>query len=204
MSLIVILFHSNHLPLMQDQIQENNTALLIDIGRGDKEALNRFLPVVYNELRRLASSYLRAEYGSRTIQTTELVHEAYIKLIGGQNISWQNKAHFFGIAANSMRQILVDLARKRKSQKRGGNQTKISLFEDLVIMDDSDDKLLALDEALKKLETLDKRLCKVVELRYFSGLTINETAEALNTSASTVKREWNVAKAWLYRELNLS
>ena len=189
---------------MQNQIQENNTSLLINVSSGDKEALNRFLPMVYNELRRLASGYLRAEYGSRTIQTTELVHEAYIKLIGGQNISWQNKAHFFGIAANSMRQILVDLARKRKSQKRGGNQTKISLFEGLIIMDDSDDKLLALDEALKKLETLDERLSKVVELRYFSGLTINETAEVLNTSASTVKREWNLAKAWLYRELSLS
>lgn len=187
---------------MQVENQENNATLLVSVGQGDKEALNKFLPLVYNELRKLASNYLHAEYGNRTIQTTELVHEAYIKLIGGKNISWQNKAHFFGIAANSMRQILVDMARKRKSQKRGGNRTKISLFEDLIIMDDGDDKLLALDEAMKKLELLDEKLCKIVELRYFSGLTISETAEVLNTSASTIKREWNVAKAWLYRELS--
>lgn len=202
LQIIILTYPQTESPLMQADNQENNATLLLSVGQGDKEALNRFLPVVYNELRRLASNYLHAEYGNRTIQTTELVHEAYIKLIGGKNISWQNKAHFFGIAANSMRQILVDLARKRKSQKRGGNQTKISLFEDIIIIDDSDDKLLALDEAMKKLELLDDKLCKIVELRYFSGMTINETAEVLNTSASTIKREWNVAKAWLYRELS--
>ncbi len=203
--LIIILSHpQTNSQFMQDQTQENNSTLLTNVCSGNREALDEFLPLVYNELRRLASNYLRAEYGNRTIQTTELVHEAYIKLIGGQDISWQNKAHFFGIAANSMRQILVDLARKRKSLKRGGNQTKVSLFDDLVIMDESDEKLLALDEALKKLETLDERLCKIVELRYFSGLTIEETAEVLSTSSSTVKREWNLAKAWLYRELSLT
>ncbi len=187
---------------MQNQ-KQLNTLLLNNITHGENEALNNLLPLVYNELRQLASKYLRAEFGNRTIQTTELVHEAYIKLIGGQNISWQNKAHFFGIAANSMRQILVDLARKRKSQKRGGNNTIISLYEDLVIMDESDDKLLALDEALNKLATFDERLRRIVELRYFSGLTIDETAEVLQISDSTIKREWNVAKAWLYREMKM-
>lgn len=189
---------------MNSQVQINNITLLNEVGRGDKEALNQFLPQVYNELRKLASSYLRMEYRNRTIQTTELVHEAYIKLIGGQNITWQNKAHFYGIAANSMRQILVDLARKRKTQKRGGDQTKISLYENLLVMEDTDEKLLALDEALTKLAAFDKRLCNIVELRYFSGLTISETAEVLNISSSTIKREWNVAKAWLYRELSLA
>jgi len=189
---------------MQNQNQENNAALLASVSKGDKEALNQLLPLVYNELRRLASSYLHAELNNRTIQTTELVHEAYIKLIGGKNVSWQNKEHFFGIAANSMRQILVDLARKRSSQKRGSYYTRISLVDDLVVIDDTDDKLLALDEALKKLEVFDERLCKIVELRYFSGLTINETAEVLNISDSTIKREWNVAKAWLHRELSLA
>ncbi len=187
---------------MQQPSRENITILLNDVSSGNKEALNELLPLVYNELRKLASKYLGAEYKNRTIQTTELVHEAYLKLLGNQNISWQNRAHFFGIAANSMRQILVDLARKRNAKKRGGDETKISLQEGLIIMDETDDKLLALDEALKKLETFDKRLSQIVELRFFSGLTIEETAAVLNFSDSTIKREWNVAKAWLYKELN--
>ena len=187
---------------MQSQA-ENNILLLDNLSRGDNSSLNKFLPLVYNELRNIASSYLRNEYENRTLQTTELVHEAYEKLLGNQNISWNNKAHFFGIAANAMRQILVDLARKRKSLKRGGNHIRVSLYDGLVIVDERDEKLLALDDALTHLESFDSRLSKIVELRYFSGLTIEETAEAMSISPSTIKREWNLAKAWLFRELKL-
>jgi len=184
--------------------EHNITRLLNDVNSGDQAAINQLLPVVYCELKIIASKYLSAEHGSRTIQTTDLVHEAYLKLIGSQKISWQNRAHFFGIAANSMRQILVDLARKRKAAKRGGDETKISLSEGIVVMDETDDKLIALDEALNKLAEFDQRLSKIVELRFFSGLTIEETSAVLNLSDSTIKREWNVAKAWLHRELNVN
>ncbi len=178
------------------------TQLLIQYGKGNKSVLSEILPQIYNELRKISSKYLRDEYRNHTLQTTELVHEAYIKLMGSQNLSWQNKAHFFSIAAHSMRQVLVDHARKKKSIKRGEGKPNISLDDVYEVSENNDEKILALDEALKRLEKVEERSSKIVELRYFSGLTFEETAEVLNISESTVKRGWNYAKAWLYREMD--
>jgi len=189
---------------MKKSSQTDVTLLLNELQSGNKETINKILPIVYNELRKLASKYLDKEYGNRTIQTTELVHEAYLKLIGGSEVSWQNRAHFFGLAANSMRQILVDYARRRNARKRGEGKDNISLDDAPTVSVQMDDQILALDEALQKLETVDERSCKIVELRYFSGLTIEETAEFLEISPATTKRDWNFAKAWLYREMKNS
>jgi len=180
---------------------KNITQLLNEISSGNELAIEQVLPLVYDELRRISSKYLRDEYKKHTFQTTELVHEAYLRLIGEQEISWQSRAHFFGVAAKSMRQILVDYARKRNAKKRGSGSDKISLEDTPQISNESDEQILALDEALKKLESVEERSCKIVELRYFSGLTIEETAEVLHISPATVKRDWNFAKAWLYREI---
>ncbi|MCW8849990.1 MAG: sigma-70 family RNA polymerase sigma factor [Melioribacteraceae bacterium] len=187
---------------MKNQNNENITRLLNEVSQGDNIALERILPIVYDELRVISSKYLRDEYRKHTLQTTELVHEAYIKLLGSENLSWESRAHFFGIAARSMRQILVDYARKRKAIKRGLGQTKISLDKAEFILSDSEDQIIHLDDALNKLEELDERASKIVELRFFSGLSIEETANMLNVSSATVKRDWNFAKAWLYREIN--
>lgn len=186
---------------MSGIVQKEITLLLEECVKGNKGAVNQLLPQVYNELRKISSKYLRDEYRNHTLQTTELVHEAYIRLVGDENISWQSRAHFFRIAAQSMRQILVDHARKRKAIKRGEGKSNLSLDEVFEVSEKTDDQLLALDEALKKLEAIEERACKLVELRYFSGLTIEETAEVLNISPATVKRDWNFAKAWLYREI---
>ena len=183
------------------QSNRNITQLLNEISEGNDIALEKILPLVYDELHRISSKYLSAEYRKHTFQTTELVHEAYLKLVGNDEISWQSRAHFFGIAAQSMRQILVDYARKRKSQKRGDGKTKLSLEDAPNVSEESDEQILALDEALTRFESVEERSSKIVELRYFSGLTINETAELLKISPATVKREWNFAKAWLYREI---
>ncbi len=184
------------------QYQKNNiTRFLNEYSEGNKQLLVEILPLVYNELRRISSRYLREEHRNHTFQTTELVHEAYLKLIGNENISWESRAHFFGIAAKSMRQILVDHARKRNAVKRGSGEKKLSLEEAATISTESDDQILSLDNALNKLESLDERSGKIVEMRFFSGLTIEETAQALNISQSTAKRDWNFAKAWLYREI---
>ncbi len=177
------------------------TRLLNESVTGNKSSLDKVLPIVYDELRVISSKYLRGEYRHHTLQTTELVHEAYLKLIGDQNISWESRAHFFGIAAKSMREILVDYARKRNSKKRGEGVPALSLEDVLYISDKYDYQILALDEALKKFETLEERSSKIVELRYFAGLTIEETADVLNISPATVKKDWNFAKAWLYREI---
>jgi RNA polymerase sigma factor (TIGR02999 family) len=187
---------------MNDLSQADITLLLNDFRNGNKDSFNQLLPIVYKELRRLASRYLKKEYSNRTIQTTELVHEAYIRLVGSNDVSSiHNRAHFFGIAANSMRQILVDYARKKNATKRGGDFTRISLYEDIIVVDNNNDKIIAIDEALKKLSLIDNRLCRIVELRFFTGLSIEETAEVTGVSVSTIKREWNIAKAWLFREL---
>ncbi len=185
-----------------DNIPKNQiTKLLHKLSEGDNDALDKLLPIVYKELRKIASKYLSNEYKKRTIQTTELVHEAYLKLIGQKNLTLENREHFFRIVAKSMRQILVDNARKRNAAKRGSGKTKISLENVYAISSDNDDELLALNEALVKLESFDGRLSKIVELRFFTGLTIQETAEILSISPTTVKRDWNFAKAWLYREI---
>jgi len=186
---------------MANKTPKNITQLLNEISSGNELAIEQVLPLVYNELRRISSKYLSEEYRKHTFQTTELVHEAYLKLVGNQQISWESRAHFFGIAAQSMRQILVDYARRRKSQKRGGGERKLSLDDAPNISKESDEQILALDEALTHLESVEERSSKIVELRYFSGLTINETAEILKISPTTVKRDWNFAKAWLYREI---
>jgi RNA polymerase sigma factor (TIGR02999 family) len=187
---------------MNKKNSKNFTQLLNRVSNGDNFALERVLPLVYDELRTISSKYLRDEYKNHTFQTTELVHEAYIKLIGSENLTWESRAHFFGIAARSMRQILVDYARKRKAQKRGLGQTKISLDKAEFALSNTEDDLINLNTALDKLEKIEERSCKIVELRFFSGLSIEETAQMLNVSAATVKRDWNFAKAWLYREIN--
>jgi len=156
---------------------------------------------VYDELRKIASSYLSRERPGQTIQTSDLVHEAYLRLAEA-DVSWQNRAHFFGIAARSMRQILVDYARKRNAEKRGGGMTRVSLSESVLVLDEDFSRLLMLDDALRRLEQVDARLCKVVELRYFSGLTVGETAEVLSVSTRTVENDWNLAKAWLFRTMS--
>jgi RNA polymerase sigma factor (TIGR02999 family) len=186
---------------MPESSQQNITLLLEECVNGKREAVNELLPIVYNELRKISSKYLHDEYRNHTLQTTELVHEAYIKLVGGQEINWQNRAHFFGIAANSMRQILVDYARKRNSQKRGEGKTHVSLDDAEELIFNTEEDIIALDEAMKKLEVFDPDLSKVVELRFFAGLNVEETAKVLDRSASTIKREWSLARAWLFREL---
>ncbi|GBD91213.1 RNA polymerase sigma factor [bacterium BMS3Abin04] len=187
---------------MQASRVQNITQLLNSASAGDGFALDKILPVVYNELKQISSKYLRNEYRNHTLQTTELVHEAYLKLIGDEKLAWESKAHFFGIAAKSMRQILVDYARKRNALKRGEGKTMLSLDNANILVNQTEEKILSLDEALTKLEIIDERCSKIVELRFFSGLSLEETALALKISVATVKRDWKFAKAWLYREIN--
>ena len=182
---------------------EELTRLLNESLDGNKISMDKILPIVYNELKKISSNYLQAENINHTLQTTELVHEVYLKLIGSQKINWESRAHFFGIAARMMREILVDHARKKNSQKRGDGAAKLSLDDSLNISDEFDGQILALDEALKKLERIEERPSKIVELRFFSGLSIEETAALLNISPATAKRDWVYAKAWLYREIQI-
>jgi RNA polymerase sigma factor (TIGR02999 family) len=178
------------------------TEALNGLARGDGAALDLLLPVVYREMRRLAAGYLRNERPGHTLQPTALAHEAYLRLVGRQNIQWQNRAHFLGVAARVMREILVDHARRRKALKRGGGEP-LTVFDDaLSIAGDRPISFDDLDRALVDLERLSERQARVVELRYFGGLTIEETGEVLGVSAVTVKRDWATARAWLYRELS--
>ena len=165
------------------------------------ESLDSLLPIVYQELRRLAAGYLRREKPGQTLQPTALVHEAYLRLMKDRPDRWQNRAHFCAIAAHSMRQILIERARARGAAKRGGARQRITLDEGLVAGGDRSIDLLALDEALQRLAELDPEQARLVELRFFGGLTVEETAEAMDISPATVKRHWTVAKAWLTREL---
>lgn len=158
------------------------------------------MPLVYDELRRLAARYLRSERPGHTLQPTALVNEAYVCLAAQKGVQWQNRAHFMAIAANTMRHLLVDHARERGALKRGGDRQRVTLHSSIRV-DDRDVDILALDEALTKLEGFDPDGCRVVELRYFGGLTVEETAEAMRISPATVKRRWALVKAWLYREL---
>ena len=178
------------------------TQLLIDWGNGDKSALDQLIPLVYGELRRLARYYMRRERAGGTLQTTALANEAYMRLIDQKNVRWQNRAHFFGIASQLMRRILIDQARKRHNAKRGGDLRKVPLDEAAVVSQGRAADLIALDEALTSLEAIDERKSRVVELRFFGGLNIEETAEVLSVSPATVQREWSMAKAWLYREIS--
>jgi RNA polymerase sigma factor (TIGR02999 family) len=177
------------------------TKLLRAWSNGDKGALERLAPLVHKELHRLARRYLAGERPGHTLQVTALVNEAYLRLIDASQMQWQNRAHFFGVAAQLMRQILVDFARSRQSQKRGGEVTQVPLDEALVVSEEKEADLVALDDALKALAAIDPRRSQLVELRFFGGLSVEETAEVLKTSPRTVSREWSLAQAWLYREL---
>jgi RNA polymerase sigma factor (TIGR02999 family) len=178
------------------------TALLDRARRGHEDALAELLPLVYQELRRVAASYLRRERPGQTLQATALVHEAYLRLLREQHVSWENRAHFCAIAANSMRQILVERARARNAAKRGGHFHRITLDDTIAGAEAAGVDVEALDEALARLAAIDPQQARLVELRYFGGLTIEETAGVLDVSPATVKRSWTVAKAWLRKELD--
>ena len=175
------------------------TSLLIDWSNGDREALDKLTPLVHDELRRLAHIYMSRERPGHTLQTTALVNEAYLRLVDQKHSQWQNRAHFFAVASRVMRHILIDHARQQVRAKRGGKTQPISLDEAAVMSPERAADLLALDEALVKLATIDARRSRVVELRYFGGLNIDETAEVLKITPTTVSRDWRWAKAWLYK-----
>ena len=178
------------------------TETLNGVARGDPGALERLVPIVYQEMRRLAASYLRRERAGHTLQPTALAHETYLRLVGQQHIHWQGRHHFLGVAARTMRGILVDHARRRRAQKRGGGRSRVSLDATMLVAGDLPVAFDDLDRALIDLARLSERQARVVELRYFGGLTIEETGVVLSVSSVTVKRDWAIARAWLYRELS--
>jgi len=175
------------------------TELLVEWQRGDAAALDRLTPLVYDEIRRMAHRYLTRERNGHTLQTTELVNEAYMRLLGAQSIDWQNRAHFFGVTAQVMRRILIDHARRRHYAKHGGDARHVSLENAAVMTSERASELIVLDEALTELARIDPRKSRVVELRYFGGLSLEEIAEVLQVSLMTVRRDWRTAKAWLYK-----
>lgn len=177
------------------------TNLLLAWGQGDQAALEALMPLVYDELHKVAARHLRGQRPDHTLQTTALVNEAYLRLIDASQVQWQNRAHFFAVAAHLMRRILVDFARTRNYQKRGGGAQPVALDDAVIVAPERSADLLALDEALTRLQKLDERQARVVELRYFGGLSEEETAEALKVSVRTVRRDWNFARVWLHREL---
>ena len=178
------------------------TQLLVAWTEGDKQALEELTPAIYDELRRLAKRYMAGERGGHTLQATALVNEAFIRLIDWKNVRWQNRAHFIGVAAQLMRRVLVDYARSRGYAKRGAAAVKVTLDEALIVSREKSAELLALDDALSRLEKVSERKCRVVELRFFGGLTVEETAEILKVSPNTVLNDWNFAKTWLLREIS--
>ena len=180
---------------------DNLTGLLVEWRDGDKAALDRLMPLVYDELRRIAHRYIRRERDGHTLQTSALVNEAYLRLAGPQNIDWQNRAHFFAVSAQVMRHILIDHARRRRYLKHGGELNQVPLKDAAGMTMQRAAELIALDEALEELARLDQRKSSVVELRYFGGLSLEETAEVLEISLMTVRRDWRAAKAWIYRRM---
>jgi len=178
------------------------TQLLVQLVGGDRSAVDELTPLVYKELKRIAGSQLGRERAGHTLQATALVHEAYLKLVDQREVSWQNRAHFFGVAAHMMRRVLTDYARSRQRLKRGGDVHKTSLDEALAVAEDRTSDLVQIDEALTRLEQLDPRQARIVEMRFFAGLSVEETAAVMGISAPTVKRDWAMAKAWLHRELS--
>lgn len=178
------------------------TKLLGDWSDGREEALDELLPIVYNELHRMARHYMSSQHSGHTLQTTALIHEAYLKLAGDKEKRWQNSTHFFAVAATAMRQILVNHAQKHKTEKRGAGATVISLENVADVTPERATEIIALDEALARLSVLSERKARVVELRYFGGLNVEETAEVLKISSETVLRDWRFAKTWLLRELS--
>jgi RNA polymerase sigma-70 factor, ECF subfamily len=185
---------------MPDDVSHQITLLLLKWNKGDDHALEQLMPLVYEELRRMARGYLRRQPSNHSFQTSELIHEAYLKLAKGEDQDWQNRAHFFGVAAKAMRHILVDYARSKKSGKRGW-QNRVSLGAETAVAIGRSSELIALDDALTALQALDERKSRVVELRFFGGLTNEEMAEVLKISTETVKRDWSFARTWLLREL---
>ncbi len=177
------------------------TQLLVNWRNGDKAAMEQLMPIVYDELRRLASSLFRRERVNHTLQPTALVNEAFLHLVGQSEVSWQNRAHFFSAAAQLMRHILVDHARAHNAAKRGGGELRVSLKEEMAATEQREVDLIALDAALDELASLDPQQSRIVEMRFFGGLSVEETAEVLAVSPATVKREWSTAKAWLYRQM---
>ena len=178
------------------------TELIIELSNGKRDAVDRLLPLIYDELKRVAANYLRRERSDHTLQPTALVNEAYMKMIDITQVSWQNKAHFIGVAANHMRRILVDHARNHNAQKRGGEFQILTLNEEIDKSDEESTDLIALDDALNELAKMDPVKAKIVELRYFGGLSTTETAEVLGVSPITIKRHWKLTKAWLYGQLS--
>jgi len=178
-----------------------DVTLLLQNANQDDRVSDKLLPLVYNELRRMAADQMARERPGQTLQPTALVHEAYLRLVGSADIRWENRAHFFAVAARSMRQILVNRAIKKKTDKRGGERPRQELIDAMLVDEPPPERLLALDEALKKLEQIDSRKGRIVMLRYFAGLSIADTAKALELSTATIKREWQFARTWLHREM---
>lgn len=177
------------------------TKLLLAWNKGDQGALDLLMPIVYDELRRLARRYMRSESPGHTLQATALVNDAYIRLVDQTRVNWQNRAQFFGVAAQTIRRVLVDHARARHRLKRGGDVLKVELDEGAIATERAGTDIVALDDVLNRLANVDPRKCQIIELRFFGGLSIEETAEALNISPATVKREWAFARSWLYKEM---
>jgi RNA polymerase sigma factor (TIGR02999 family) len=178
------------------------TSLLVEWSNGNQKASEDLIPLVYNELRRLARSFMRRQCAGHTFQTTELIHEAYLKLAKNEAHNWQNRAHFYGVAAQAMRHILVDYARSKQTRKRGGWQERVTLDESFRASTANSEELLGLDEAMNQLAALDERKCRVVELKYFGGLTNEEIAAVLKISPETVKRDWRFSRSWLLEKLS--
>lgn len=189
---------------MADQASEDVTALLSDSVNGDPTAASKLFPLLYDELRRLALSYMKRERSDHTLQPTALVHEAYIKLVQRGSLDWKGRAHFFGIAARVMRTVLIDHARAHLREKRGGGQSPIPMDEVFIFSPEKSHELVRLEQALERLTKIDPRQGKIVELRFFGGLTVEQTADLLEISPKTVKRDWSMAKAWLHGELKRS
>jgi RNA polymerase sigma factor (TIGR02999 family) len=178
--------------------------MLKRLSAGDQEAVNKLVPMLYDELRRLAAYYLRRERDGHTLQATALVHEAYVRLVDQREVEWKNRNHFFGVAAQLMRRVLLDHARKHQAVKRGGPLPKVKLDDAVAMCDENAAELVALDGLLTRLSTIDPQQARVVELRFFGGMSVEETAEVMNISPATVKREWAMAKAFFARELSRS
>lgn len=189
---------------MANPAGDDVTILLGQLAQGKDGAASKLIPHVYNELRRLAGGYMRSERSDHTLQPTALVHEAYLKLVEQRNVNWQGRAHFFAIAAQMMRRILIDHARSHLRDKRGAGERPVPLEEALVFAPEQSLELVKLDESLKRLAQFDARQSKIVELRFFGGLTVEQTAEVLGISPKTVKRDWSMAKAWLHGDLKAS
>ena len=187
---------------MPESSAKQITALLVDWSKGDQVALEQLMPLVYEQLRQMAHRHMRQQHSGHTFQTTELIHEAYLKLARQEEQNWQNRAHFFGVASKAMRHILVDYARSKQSQKRGGQQERVSLSDATAVSGDQAKETIALDDALKTLAEMDERKSQIVEMKYFGGITNDEIAEVLKVSPETVKRDWRFARTWLLRELS--